>query len=369
MSATKPTIVSDSFGHRVHQYTRFLEGPLKDLTNVTEEISRLQSMIDDAVNRREKLQHFIDAHLALLSPARRLPEDIVRILFTAMLPSTRNATISSDEAPLLLCRVCKSWQAVALSTPQLWASFHIVVPPPSKFERLVTLNWDVSLLLEIFTSVSHRWKNVQLTLPNTVAHVLGGLTSDDISQLRSIGLCPPSPDERNILSSWPFDFLATKNLRRVTFTGTYSFANSAISWGTLTHLDMCDFRPTAPIVPFGRALAILAQCTALQTCKLALEEAAEENSAIIRPFILPQLSRLAVMCLTDNVGPHFFSHISLPELRSFYLEDAHIVDLTRLIPHQGCENLLASLAEVPLLEVLILFTEPPYKEQTEEINI
>ncbi|KAF7344360.1 F-box domain-containing protein [Mycena sanguinolenta] len=385
-----------------------LEEPLKDLANVTEEISRLQSMIDDAVNRREKLQHFIDAHLALLSPARRLPEDIVRNVFTATLPSTRNATISSEEAPLLLCRVCKSWQAIALSTPQLWASFHIVVPPPSKFERLVTLvkiwlkrsgsvpldismvysmasdwNWDVSPLLETFASVSHRWKNVQLTLPNTAAHALGRLTSDDVPQLRSIALCPPSPgqDDRNILGSWPFDFLETKSLRRVTFTGTCSFASSAISWGTLTHLDMCDFWPTAPVVPFSLALAILAQCTALQTCKIALEKAVEEKSAIIRPFILPQLSRLAVLCTTDNVGPRFFSHISLPELRSFYLETGHNVDLTRLVPSPtsmkylrleveglGCENLLASLADMPLLEKLVLFAEPRSKEQTEETN-
>ncbi|KAF7344355.1 hypothetical protein MSAN_01916500 [Mycena sanguinolenta] len=245
-------------------------------------------------------------------------------------------------------------------------------------------NCDISPLLETFASVSHRWKHVHLTLPSTAAHALGGLTSEDVPQLRSIALCPPSPgeDDRNILASWPFDFLATKSLRRVTFTGTYSFANSAISWGTLTHLDMCDFWPTAPLVSFGRALAILAQCTALQTCKFGLEEAAGEDSAIIPPFILPQLSRLAIICPTDNIGPQFFSHISLPELRSFYLENAHNVDLTRLIPSPrsmkylrleveglGCENLLASLADMPLLEELILFTEPRSKEQTEETNI
>ncbi|KAJ6470526.1 hypothetical protein C8R45DRAFT_875248 [Mycena sanguinolenta] len=383
----------------------FLEGPLKDLNNVTGEINSLQSMIDDAVHRREKLRQFIDAHLALLSPFRRLPDDIVQSLFTATLPSTTNATISSNEAPLLLCRICKSWRAVALSTPQLWASFHIVVPPPSKFDRLVALvttwlkrsgsvplnismvysmagdwDWDVSPLLETLVTVSHRWKNVHLTLPHTAANVLGGLTSDDVPQLRSIGLCPPSPMQDDEL--WPLDFLATKSLRKVTFTGTHSFANSAISWGTLTHLEMCDFWPTAPFVPFRRALAILSQCTVLHTCKIGLEAAQEENSAMILPVILPQLSRLAVLCATDGIGPHFFNHVSLPELRSFYLENGYNVDLTRLIPSPrsmkylrleveglGCENLLASLADMPLLEELILFAEPRSKEQTEETNI
>ncbi|KAJ7255834.1 hypothetical protein B0H12DRAFT_960797, partial [Mycena haematopus] len=116
-----------------------LEGSLKDLADVSEEIKRLQSLMDEAAHKRERLQQFIDAHLALLSPVRRLPDDIVRSVLTATLPSTGNATISSDEAPLLLCRVCKSWRALALSTPQLWASLHIVVPPLSKFERLLTL--------------------------------------------------------------------------------------------------------------------------------------------------------------------------------------------------------------------------------------
>ncbi|KAJ6480300.1 hypothetical protein C8R45DRAFT_1005125 [Mycena sanguinolenta] len=376
----------------------FLEGPLKDLNNVTGEINRLQSMIDDAVHRREKLRQFIDAHLALLSPVRRLPDDIVRSVFTATLPSTTNATISSDEAPVLLCRVCKSWRVVALSTPQLWASFHIVVPPPSKFDRLVALvttwlkrsgsvplnismvysmasdwDWDVSPLLETLITVSHRWKNVHLTLPHSAAHVLGGLTSDDVPQLRSIGLCPPPPVQDDEL--WPLDFLATKSLRKVTFTGTHSFANSAISWGTLTHLDMC------PFVPFGHALAILSQCTVLQTCKIGLEDAQEENSAMIPPVVLPQLSRLAVLCVAYGIGPHFFNHVSLPELRSFYLENGYNVDLTRLIPSPrsmkylhleveglDCGNLLTSLANMPLLEELLLFAEPRSKEQTEETD-
>ncbi|KAJ7255833.1 hypothetical protein B0H12DRAFT_523814 [Mycena haematopus] len=74
--------------------------------------------------------------------------------------------------------------------------------------------------------------------------------------------------------------------------------------------------------------------------------------------------------------------MSLPELRSFYLEEAYNVDLMRLIPSPqslrylrleveglGCENLLASLAEMPVLEELILFAEPRSKEQTDEPNI
>ncbi|KAJ7845498.1 hypothetical protein B0H14DRAFT_2193944, partial [Mycena olivaceomarginata] len=61
---------------------------------------------------------------AAVSPVRRLPEDIFRGLFIAALPSTRNCALSADEAPFLLCRICRSWRAIARTTPCLWASIH-----------------------------------------------------------------------------------------------------------------------------------------------------------------------------------------------------------------------------------------------------
>ncbi|KAJ7509109.1 hypothetical protein B0H11DRAFT_1703386 [Mycena galericulata] len=106
----------------------FLKNPRRKLAELTEEITRLQSLVDEAVRQRDELNHFIDAHLALVSPARRLPDDIVRAIFMASLPSTRNCALSGDEPPLLLCQISSSWRSIALATPRLWASIHIVVP-------------------------------------------------------------------------------------------------------------------------------------------------------------------------------------------------------------------------------------------------
>ncbi|KAJ6460840.1 hypothetical protein C8R47DRAFT_937709, partial [Mycena vitilis] len=116
---------------------KLLEAPQNELALITEEISRLQFLIDEAVDKRRQLQQFVDAHLALVSPVRRLPDDVIRRIFVATLPTTRNPPMSSDEEPLLLCRVCKSWRAVALATPRLWAALHIVVPRPSRLARLM----------------------------------------------------------------------------------------------------------------------------------------------------------------------------------------------------------------------------------------
>ncbi|KAJ7108134.1 hypothetical protein C8R44DRAFT_636529, partial [Mycena epipterygia] len=108
-----------------------LQAPRQEVAYLKEEISRLQSLMDEAIRKRDELKQFIDAHLALVSPARRLPDDIVRAIFTASLPSARNPTITGDEPPLLFSQICRAWRSLALTTPRIWAHIHIVVPAQS----------------------------------------------------------------------------------------------------------------------------------------------------------------------------------------------------------------------------------------------
>ncbi|KAJ7669664.1 hypothetical protein B0H17DRAFT_989717, partial [Mycena rosella] len=89
------------------------------------EAARLEALIRDLSDQREKTLAYIDAHQALISPARRLPRDIVQEIFLACLPSHRNTVMSATEAPLILARICSAWRTIALSTPALWASLHL----------------------------------------------------------------------------------------------------------------------------------------------------------------------------------------------------------------------------------------------------
>lgn len=179
-------------------------------------------MIDEAARKRDRLQQFIDIHLALLSPVRRLPDDVVREVFIATLPSSRNPAISSDEGPLLLCGICNSWRAVALTTPRQWASIHIVIPAASKLEALVNLvsTWfersgtvpleismvyskiwdpepdrdtdscDVAPLLSTLAAASRRWRNLQPILPNPGADsIFASLSPEDVPLLQTMTLC------------------------------------------------------------------------------------------------------------------------------------------------------------------------------------
>lgn len=86
------------------------------------EVVRLDALIADLSAKRAKAQAYIDVHKALLSPARRLPPDVVQEIFLACLPTKRNAVMSAKETPLLLTTICRAWRALALGTPALWAS-------------------------------------------------------------------------------------------------------------------------------------------------------------------------------------------------------------------------------------------------------
>lgn len=90
-----------------------------------EEYLRLDSLIRDLAIQRSKIQDYIDSHKALISPARRIPYDLVRSIFLACLPSHRNAVMAPTEAPLILGHICSAWRTIALSTATLWASIHI----------------------------------------------------------------------------------------------------------------------------------------------------------------------------------------------------------------------------------------------------
>ncbi|KAJ7035197.1 hypothetical protein C8F04DRAFT_955342 [Mycena alexandri] len=71
---------------------------------------------------REKLATYVDAHRALLSPARRLPRDVIQEIFMACLPMRRNCVMSATEAPVLLGRICRAWRDLSLDTAALGES-------------------------------------------------------------------------------------------------------------------------------------------------------------------------------------------------------------------------------------------------------
>lgn len=127
---------SDSECRSIHD---FLTGSREEAAALAQEIIRLQRRIDELVQKQHTLAQFIDSHLALVSPARRLLEDVICEMFIAC-TSTGNPGMSARGSPLLLCQICHAWRRVALSTPQLCqASIHISVSTSSDIPRLSEL--------------------------------------------------------------------------------------------------------------------------------------------------------------------------------------------------------------------------------------
>ncbi|KAJ6537861.1 hypothetical protein B0H19DRAFT_913905, partial [Mycena capillaripes] len=94
-----------------------IAGSRKQVVNLTKEIEEVEKLLEDLKRKRDELREYIDAHLILVSPMRSLPEDVIRAIFIACMPSTRNAVMSPTDAPLLLMRICSAWRYMALSTP------------------------------------------------------------------------------------------------------------------------------------------------------------------------------------------------------------------------------------------------------------
>ncbi|KAK1219770.1 hypothetical protein PQX77_017495 [Marasmius sp. AFHP31] len=100
-----------------------IRGPEEQIRQLDEEISRLQA-------KRQMLKRFVDLHRALLSPFRRIPADVWRLVFIETLPENilGLCTRTTKNSPLLLTTICRSWREIALSTPSLWNSIHIHLP-------------------------------------------------------------------------------------------------------------------------------------------------------------------------------------------------------------------------------------------------
>ncbi|KAJ7226959.1 hypothetical protein GGX14DRAFT_331683, partial [Mycena pura] len=94
-----------------------------------ENIARVSKIIQGSCALHAALQERLDPYLALLSPVRALPPEILKEIFVECLPTSHCAIMHPFHSPLLLGRVCGAWRTIALSTPELWSSVHVVASP------------------------------------------------------------------------------------------------------------------------------------------------------------------------------------------------------------------------------------------------
>ncbi|KAJ7253523.1 hypothetical protein C8J57DRAFT_1473844 [Mycena rebaudengoi] len=386
---------------KCQQIRDFLVDPRKEATHLAEQIARMQKVLEELTRKRDDLTEFVDAHMALVSPARRLPDDVVREIFVASLPANRNCAISAQESPLLLCTICQSWRSLALSTPRIWASIHIVAPSSEKTERMINTvhawlarsgalplsisltasrsTWpppDASPLLTALICYSLRWKHIRFILPPYQLEPLSSLSPEDVPILEEAivdGLTSEEVD--HTIMSPRLAFLRATSIWSVSLHSGFISPSTPIRLEFLRHLSFENVGGTHLYITSHSALEILRRCALLETCAILIFGDLDGPST---PCRLEHLRNLCVRSGGDG-GTRFFETLVLPNLRRLeysgetdlhflpLLSSTHLVECLVILNSQALTTaLLGVLRLTPLLEELDITGEPTMPSEDPE---
>ena len=273
-----------------------LPKPIANLGDLEREINRIQETYSSLMEQRQVLLAEIEGYRSLISPARRLPIDILEEIFIHTLPTTHNALMDPRKCPLLLTQICHGWRKIALSTPQLWSSIHITVPHiarghpgqwgpmhfgnlPEEF-RVPTLsflrnyasyiaNWlgrsgecplSISLydwrdsfppeehydiIINSFLPHACRWKTLVLDTRSPFLGRIAELTEYDVPLLESLTLHVIMNDEigpSGPLGVWGMSgIIKSHRLKKIDSQIEHNITNFAFKWAQLTDIKLSQF--------------------------------------------------------------------------------------------------------------------------------
>ncbi|TEB18847.1 hypothetical protein FA13DRAFT_1745147 [Coprinellus micaceus] len=122
-----------------------IEETKRDLVTQTEEKEMKLAYMEHrlAANRQ-----FIEDHAMLLSPIRRVPHDVLDLLFQTFLESVEQPGCPESwpsfrptaHPSTTISQVCADWRRVALQTRTLWTHIHVLVPHLNP-ARILWTNW------------------------------------------------------------------------------------------------------------------------------------------------------------------------------------------------------------------------------------
>ncbi|KDR68092.1 hypothetical protein GALMADRAFT_78963, partial [Galerina marginata CBS 339.88] len=104
----------------IRKIEAFLVQPAIEIQAMRRERMRLEQELEAIKTKLDNVLCQYTACAALITPFRRLPDDILREIFHACLPKRLNAAMSNKTAPLIFTLVSRHWREVVLSTPRMW---------------------------------------------------------------------------------------------------------------------------------------------------------------------------------------------------------------------------------------------------------
>ncbi|KAJ7484035.1 hypothetical protein B0H11DRAFT_2416299 [Mycena galericulata] len=301
------------------------------ISKLDNEIDSLQRSIDALIIERDKCRRELATYKY---PVLCLPA-ITSEIFTQFLPSyPERSLLFGSLSPSFLCRICRQWRDVAMSTPVLWKAFRLNLNLPRLYEHhlhllelwlqrsggcplSIELSCDCRMLDDFTISfvkaiVHHarRWEEIHLILPQNEFHRIAG----PMPLLRNVFVGPteyprfPEPGAAPVVL-----FAQAPKLKDVALHLTFNPFSITLPWSQITTL-------TATLL-VQEAVAILRETPALEECRFSMYSLAQSTEPILPLPPLVWLHSLSLLLPKDDdempvsIG-RFLAALNLPALES-----------------------------------------------------
>ena len=323
------------------EITEYVSTVNTELSELNAQITEMRTALMRVTRTRDCLQTAANQHWALISPLRRLPPELLQVIFVWCLPTHRNAVMHASEAPVLLGRVCSEWRRISLSTPEVWSSLHIV-PPNVNFSNLtsstarfkrkreliemwlgrsgtcplnISFVWFASdsedeiklcaSLLAALVPMCGKWQTLDFQVPLKMFKPFIGLTVKDVPLLQGLSLMDNrTPLGIDVVDKWPESLMFAESAANLkTFTLTFFSGGlrlPSIPWHQLTTLYL-ESNISFFFQDSREMLSTFAQCAHLQSCNLKFPLSHTALIPAFEPLNLPiTLPQLQVLCLDGD---------------------------------------------------------------------
>ncbi|KAF7330743.1 F-box domain-containing protein [Mycena venus] len=139
----------------------FITKGLTRMDSFNAKIRLLQSSLDRLLEEKNELEIEIEKHRASLSPLRRMPPEILSLMFAFALPPFQP---DAEPAPWTVSAVCARWRATTLSQPVFWTFVDLNGPFTNRYrlETQLERSGDLPLNVKYSSSKSSTYKDMNL---------------------------------------------------------------------------------------------------------------------------------------------------------------------------------------------------------------
>ncbi|KJA16549.1 hypothetical protein HYPSUDRAFT_288912 [Hypholoma sublateritium FD-334 SS-4] len=370
-----------------------LSAPEMALKAMRMEISQLTARLQALVDEERQLTEKVGPYRAVLSPFRALPDDILREIFLACIPTDTNPLVDPRHAPILLTHISRHTRHIALTTARLWVAIHVSIERCENrigrqieavtewinrsgiCELSLSVHEDVDSstspphntdeLLKILTESSARWKKISyIGSFASLQRVFPPIhESSEYPRLESCSIKVTSKPGRKRDPQAVFNSSALvtaphlSDLSLLTSSSAGNYSAYSVRWDRITHLSLGS---STSAVKLGCASTILRFASQLRSCTLHVKDYEP-----LPPISFPHLTSISLAIAPDEwwlntpQARALFAEMYLPSLRCITYDAANgIMPLLGLLC--GAEGRIRHLSVANLSGPLQLFESLQY---------